>query len=436
MNRIVSAVLLLCFVSTGFAQSVKNAQSYLEKKQLDKAKTEIDEFLVKNPKDAEANYLKVKIYEGIAADPQMAKTMQGDLRQQAFDAYKMVVADSANLKAKMMVMRDNYQPIFSLYSGYYEDAAKAFNDAAAAKSKEGFKDALNLFEKANVIGQYIRENEWSTGIGKVDTTLYLNLGKAALNAGDDVNADKYFKDLADAKIAGTGGNVDEGFSVPYQWLTLYYKNKKDESNMKKYGELGRSLFPKENYFNLVMMDYYREAKDMPGLFNIYDELLKENPDSTPYHFNYANDIFGYVYNSDEGTVIKDKDLMLQKLQSELDNSMKLNPNDVNNNWLYSQYYYNKGIETRDLADKIRSTKPEDVKKKAELNTQAKDYFNKAIPYADKALTTLESTQLKEDKSKFKSIANLMQNIYQSLQMKDKLKVYQDKYDNADKVFIK
>ena len=435
MNKLVSVVLLSCIVSAGFSQTVKKAQSYLEAKQLDKAKTEIDGFLAKSPNDAEANYLKAKIYEGIAADPVMSKTMQGDLRQDAFDAYKKVIADSANIKTKMMVMRDNYQPVFNLYTGYYEDAAKSFNDAAGAQSKAGFKDAMNLFEKANNIGQYIRENEWAK-IGKVDTTLVLNIGKAALNAGDDAQAEKYFKELADAKIDGTGGKVDESFSVPYQWLTLYYKNKKDAADMKKYGELGRSLFPKENYFNLVMMDYYREAKDMPGLFNIYDELLKENPDSTNYHFNYANDIFGYVYNSDEGTVIKDKDVMLQKLQAELDQSMKLNPNDVNNNWLYSQFYYNKGIEARDIADKIRSTKPDDVKKKTDLAAQSKDFFNKAIPYADKAISTLEVSKLKDEKSKYKSIVNLMQNIYQSLQMKDKLKVYQDKYDGADKVFTK
>ena len=435
MNRLLSVVLLSFFVSAGFSQTVKKAQTYLEAKQLDKAKTEIDGFLEKSPNDAEGNYLKVKIYEAIAADPVMAKTIQGDLRQQALEAYKKVIADSANIKSKMMVMRENYQPVFNLYTGYYEDAAKAFNDAAAAQSKEGFKDAMNMFEKANNIGQYIRENEWAK-IGKVDTTLVLNIGKAALNAGDDTQAEKYFKELADAKIDGTGGKVDESFSVPYQWLTLYYKNKKDEVNMKKYGELGRSLFPKENYFNLVMMDYYREAKDMPGLFNIYDELLKENPDSTNYHFNYANDIFGYVYNSDEGTVIKDKAGMLQKLQAELDNSMKLNPNDVNNNWLYSQFYYNKGIEARDMADKIRSTKPEDVKKKADLNSESKDFFNKAIPYADKAISTLEVSKLKDEKSKYKSIVNLMQNIYQSLQMKDKLKIYQEKYDGADKVFTK
>ena len=74
MNRIVSLLLLLCLASAVNSQTIKKAQSYLDAKQLDKAKTEIDDYLVKNPNDAEGNYLKVKIYEGIVADPQLAKT--------------------------------------------------------------------------------------------------------------------------------------------------------------------------------------------------------------------------------------------------------------------------------------------------------------------------------------------------------------------------
>ena len=41
------------------------------------------------------------------------------------------------------------------------------------------------------------------------------------------------------------------------------------------------------------------------------------------------------------------------------------------NWLYAQYYYNKGIDTRDAALKIKGAKPEDVKKKTDLNAGCK-----------------------------------------------------------------
>lgn len=434
MKKIVLPILFTCFVSFTFGQTIKKATSYLDGKDYAKAKSEIDAFLAKTPNDAEGLYLKSKIYEKIADSAQLHSLVTGDAREIALDAFKKAIADSANMKAKLMVMKDNFQPVFGIYSGYYEDAAKAFNDAAASSDKAGFANAMNLFIKADETGQYIAKNKWAN-IGEVDTTLVLNIGKAALNAGNNDMADQYFSKLADANIKGTQGKTEESFEVPYQWLTLHYKDAKDEAKMNKYAALGKQYFPNDDYFDFVLMDYYRDKKDMPNLFKTYNELVTKHPDSLHYHFNYANDIFGYLYNSDEGVVVTNKDELLNTLHSELDKAMKLNSNDINTNWLYSQYYYNQGIETRDQALKIRSTKPEDVKKKADLNAQAKASWNAAIPYANKAITELEASNKKADRSRYKSVVNLMQNIYQSLEQKDKLKVYQDKYDNADKNFV-
>ena len=61
---------------------------------------------------------------------------------------------------------------------------------------------MNLFIKADNVGQYIAENKWSK-IADVDTTLVLNIAKAALNAGKNDVALTYFTKLADAHINGT-----------------------------------------------------------------------------------------------------------------------------------------------------------------------------------------------------------------------------------------
>ena len=436
MKKIILPLLFTCIVALTFGQDLKKAKSYLDSKQLDKAKTEIDGYLSKKPDDAEGNYLKSKIYEKIASDSsnQYKSLITGDARAEALESFKKAVADSNDVKLKLMVMKDNYQPVFDMYAGYYEEAAKAFNDAAVSQNKARFEDAMNLFIKANNVGQYIAKNKWAN-IGVVDTTLVLNIGKSALNAGKDADALKYFAELADANIKGVHVGNDAGFVIPYQWLTLHYKNAKDETNMLKYAALGKQLFPDDDYFDFVLMDYYREKKDYPGLFKKYDELVAKHQDSIHYHFNYANEIFGYMYNSDEGVVVNNKENLLKTLHSELDKAITLNPNDVNTNWLYSQYYYNLGIGNRDDALKIKSTNPEDVKKKAELNAQAKTNFNTAIPYGEKAISILEAGYKKSDKSKYKSINNLMQNIYQTLEQKDKLKIYQDKYDKAEAKFV-
>ena len=438
MKKIVLPVLLTFVITLTFGQDLKKAKSFLEDKQLDKAKTQIDGYLAKKPDDAEGNYIKSKIYESIASDStnQYKSLVTGDARAEAVEAFKKAVADSNDLKLKLLVMKDNYQPIFDVYQGYYADAAKAFNDAANAQSKPGFVTAMTLFIKANNAGQYIASNKWAN-IGQVDTTLVLNIGKAALNAGKeyDDTAVVYFSKLADASIKGMSSGNEAGYEIPYQWLTLHYKDAKDEANMLKYAALGKQLFPKEGYFNFVLMDYFRDKKDFPNLFKQYDELVTKSPDSIHYHFSYANEIFGYLYNSDEGVVVNDKENLLKTLKSELDKAIALDPNDVNTNWLYAQYYYNLGVSDRDEALKIKGTKPEDVKKKADINAQAKTNFTTAVPYGEKAISQLEAGNKKSDRSKYKSINNLMQNIYQSLEQKDKLKIYQDKYDQAETKFV-
>lgn len=436
MKKVIFTLLFSFFATMIFAQDLKTAKSDLEKKQLDKAKTDIDGYVAKSPDDGEGQYYKAKIYEQIASSDQF-KSLAPDAREQAFEAFKKAIADSADLKLKLVIIKDQYAPVFNLYTGYYEAGANAFNAAAPTGNKAGFEEAMNLFIKADNTGHYIAENKWSK-LPDVDTTLVLNIAKAALNAGKNDLAFTYFTKLADASINGTagGGEGNSAFILPYQWLTLHYKDAKDEANMMKYANLGKKLFPDNDYFDLVLVDYYRDKKNNDALFAKYNELVAKRPDSLMYHFNFANDIFGYIYNGDEGVVVKNKDSLLRVLGAQIEKAHSIDPNDVVTNWLYAQYYYNQGVDTRDAALKLKGPKPEDVKKKADLMAQSKESFNKAIPYGDKALSSLEGAgNKKSDKSRYKSIVNLMQKIYESMNQNDKVKGYQDKYDAADARFV-
>ncbi len=53
----------------------------------------------------------------------------------------------------------------------------------------------------------------------------------------------------------------------------------------------------------------------------------------------------------------------------------------------------------------------------------------------KQLLHFEEGYKKSQKSRYKSAVNLLENIYQSLGNKDKLKEYQDKYNAADEKFV-
>lgn len=428
---LLSGSLFLILLSGSFAQDTKKLKTYLDAKQYDKAKTEVDAAVTKNPADPLALYYKSKVYAAIASDAQ-AKTSVPDAREQAFEAFKKAVDTDKDNKVAFVAMQEQYKPIFDLYLGYYDAGASAFNTAATSGNKADFEQSLTLFKNSDMVGRYIFSKKWA--LSELDTQLVLTIGKAAINAGKKEEAVTYLRKLADANITATATDKTS-YQLPYQWLSFYYKENKDEANFLKYTALGKKHFPKDDYYDAVMLDYYRDKKDYDALFKKYDEIVVAYPDSVQYHFNYANEAFIYVYNSDAGTRINNRESLLKNVGVELQKVLAVKPNDVNTNWLLGQYYYNAGIDLKEQAIAIKSTKPEDVKKKADINAQARDILNKAIPFGEKALSALEVTNKKSDKSKYKSITDLMQRIYTSLNQVDKVKIYQGKYDTADAKFI-
>lgn len=434
MKRVISAAIFTFFLMSLQAQDIKSVRKAMEKNDLAGAKEQIDAVMAKTP-TPEAYYLKSKIYGMIATNDQLKNTVP-DARMQAFEAFKKVVETGSKDKDMALVQikegNNYYKPLFDLYTGYYDDGAKYFNLGATNNSKADFETAMNNFKNANLVGGYIASNKWA--LSELDTALVLNIAKSALNAGKKEEAVIYLQKLADQKIKGTPEGTG-GYELAYQWLTFYYKDKGDEANMMKYAGLGKEVFPKDDYFDGVVIDYLRKKGDKDALFKKYDEIVQAFPDSLNYHFNYANDAFNHVYNSSAGTQINNREALLNTVNQQLEKAISLDPNNINTNWLYGQYFFNSGIDLKEKAIAIKGTKPEDVKKKADLNAQANVQFNKGIPFVEKALSILEATNKKADKSKYKSIADLGQRIYASLGMKDKEKMYTQKYDGADAKFI-
>ncbi len=431
MKKILLSSLLLSMISGLFAQDTKKLKSYLDAKQYDKAKAEVDAAVLKNPSDQTALYYKSKVYVALAADPQF-KVSVPDARVQAFEAFKKAIDTDKDNKVLLLATQDQYKPIFDLYTGYYDAGAAAFNTGATSTNKADYDQALTLFKNSDMVGRYIYSKKWA--LSELDTQLVLTIAKAAINAGKKEEAAIYLKKLADANISGTA-NDKTSYQLPYQWLSYYYKDAKDEANFLKYSSLGKKNFPKDDYYDAIMLDYYRDKKDYDLLFKKYAEIIVAFPDSMQYHFNYANETFNYIYNSDAGTKINNKEELLKTVGTEIQKVLVATPDDINANWLLGQYYYNQGIDLKEKANAVKGAKPEDVKKKSDLNAQAKDAFNKAIPFPEKSLSILEKSNKKADKSKYKSIADLMQRIYTSLNQQDKVKVYTAKYDTADSKFV-
>jgi len=93
-----------------FAQSVDKAKEALKAGKVADAKTQIDGALAveKNQKIAEAWYIKLKVYNSIAANDQL-RTQYPDARDQAFDALKKYVDLDEKDKKLLLLQVDGYK---------------------------------------------------------------------------------------------------------------------------------------------------------------------------------------------------------------------------------------------------------------------------------------------------------------------------------------
>ena len=116
---------ILILVSGLFAQDTKKLKTYLDAKQFDKAKAEVDAAITKNPNDPIALYYKSKVYSVLSADAQF-KISVPDAREQAFEAFKKAIETDKENKVMFAATQDQYKPIFDLYTGYYDCRGKCF----------------------------------------------------------------------------------------------------------------------------------------------------------------------------------------------------------------------------------------------------------------------------------------------------------------------
>jgi hypothetical protein len=263
---------------------------------------------------------------------------------------------------------------------------------------------------------------------KLDTTLTYYTALSALNAKKDEDAVKYFSKLADAKV---GGKPE--MATSYRYLAKHYYDKKDEANMMKYITAGKELYPKDDYLPLLELDYVRDKGDKAALYKKYDEMLAANPDNFDMLFEYGNELFAETHVADASKRPAKYSENLKKIEELYTKAAALKPenSDV---WLsLGKHYYNQALFKEDEVRAIKGTKPEDVKKKADMNAEIVALADRSIAPLEKVFTMFDGEgKLKtHDKSNFKSSCNLLNYAYGMKKDKAKADFYQKKYDEAD-----
>ncbi|WP_116872902.1 tetratricopeptide repeat protein [Terrimonas sp.] len=419
MKKAMLVIFLAICTIGGFAQNIDKINDMVKNGELDKAKEGVDQLLTnaKQQKKVEAWITKAKVYAAIAANDKF-KTLVPDGRADAFAAIKKAEEIDKNELVKQLTL-ESYKPIYDLYAGYFDLGASQYN-------AEKYEDALATFQKSNDVSSYIFSRGW--GLSQLDTTLTYYAALSAMNAKKEEEATGLFQKLADANIGGKPEYV-----TIYRYLAKYYLDKKDVPNMQKYIKTGQALYPKDDYLPLVEFDYLRNQGDKKAIYAKYEELIASNPQNYEMIIDYANELFNETHVSDVKDRPADYDERIVKIEDLYKKALALKPEALEANLNLAKHYFNQALFIEEDANKIKSTKPEDVKKKEELKAQVVALCDKAIPPFEAVynnLITKETLKLSE-KSELKSACNNLAYCYDRKKDKAKSDFYQKKYDEID-----
>lgn len=413
MRKLIFSTLFAVAILGASAQSIDDIKDNIGKQQWDKAKEQIDKYLAneKNAKKADGWYYKGAIYNEVAKSEKY-KALLGstDGRMEAFNALKKYV--ELEPKNTLGVLEQNVR-FFDIYNGYFDMAATGFNAKNYDQAFENFKNAMVVEEYVSSKG--FTYNNFS--FPKLDTSLILNTAISAGQAKKTDEAMVYYQKLADAKIAGPA------YLEIYQQLVQYYNEKGDKATRDKYLAIGRELYPDDDYWTEIEL---RDAgTDKKALFAKYDELLGKYPSKYVLHYNYAAELFNYLFTQDKKPA--DYNEQYAKIQDVLKKAIAIKAT-PEANLLLARTLYNGVYDFEEASSAIKGTKPDDIKKKNELKTKIAAQYEQMLPYATAAYDIFDgkSTLKASEKGNFKVAADLITRYWESKNNKEKIKFYQDK----------
>lgn len=408
-------ILSAFFLATGtalFAQNLDDIQDKINKGKYDEAKEKIDKVLAepKYQKNANAWYYKGVVYNELGKDT-TKKDM--DYRMEAFNAFKKY--QELDPKNVMMALEQNGR-LFQLYEGYYNQGIAAFNVKNYDKAYSDFKNALAV--KDYVYGKKFEINGFS--FPALDTQLVNLTGSAAMLAKQEDAAIPYFVLLADAKLKG------DDYKDIYPILVDYYGRKNDAANKSKYLAVGMELYPNNPYWMQSQLD--AAGTDKSKRLDLYKDLVAKSPTNGDLAVDYSVELFNYVYGKDKPA---DYEQRKAELTTALQNAIKNNPESAQANFVMTQHLSNEIYDMQMEYSAIKGTKPEDVKKKQDLNKKIEARYDELFTYANNAVQQYEKMpELKAvDKANYRSVLNQMVDYYTMKKQADKAKVYNDKIKN-------
>jgi hypothetical protein len=412
MRKIIFSAFMLVTGINVFAQSLEDVQEKIAKGKYGEAQEKIDKLMSesKGQKNANAWYTKGIVYFNLSLD---SSRTDKDYRGESYAAFKKYYEmDPKNITGTL----EQNARLFQLYDAYYNGGIRAFNSKNYENSFANFRSALD-------VERYILGKGFTyTGVTlpALDTGLILNAAAAASKANMQDSAMNYYRQLAEAQITG------EQYIEIYQLLIDYYGKKNDVANRDKYLNLGKKLYPTNDYWYEVELGPLRENK--PQLISKYEELSKQNPSSYYLAYNYAVELFNYLYAADKKPA--EFAALNPKMRPAIQGAIKTNETSSDANLLMVRYLSEIIYGMEDSARAIKGTTPADVKRKQAIVARTNTAWDDLAPYAEAAFaayTAKTAADLKGyEKGNLKFVTNVLVDYYTNKKQTDKAKSYQEK----------
>ncbi len=404
------------------AQDFTTITTMIKLRQYDKAKPELDKYMTneKNAAKPESWYYKAVVYNGLALVDTKAITERKNLNQEAYNAIKKYM--EMDSKAPLT----NEETNTTLYNSYYvffDLGIKLYNGKQLEESYDLFKSTLEAHD-------YIYSHNLAGANGlkfaEHDTDIVWNLVVLGNELKKKEEVLGYYKRIADANLG------DEKYAEAYDELVKKYRKEGNTEMFNKYLDKAKKHFGSDPYWEAVGIEYAIKGLENEELFKKYEELMVTYPNNYMVYFNYGHDLDKYVYSADS----KGKDVSVYKKKiPELYKKAISIKSSIDANVLLANYYYNSSFDFIDEAQKIKGTKPEDVKKRSDLMASSKAALSQAIPSGEEAVKLYGAHKefKTSDKVNFKQVLDILSAAYKQNGNAAKAAEYEKKKEDVDKL---
>ncbi|MBL7728498.1 MAG: hypothetical protein JNM68_12465 [Dinghuibacter sp.] len=412
-GRTFTYLLCACMLVTvsANAQNLGHIRELAAAKQYTDARTNIELFLAQPAQASipDAWFLKGFIYKAIAETDSIEIPLT-EPRVAAFEAFKKCLELDPKNK---LLKAEQYVSFFSLYNQFFGRATQYFTSG-------NFTGAFDYFVHAGKVQQYIYQKGFTFRgfrFTQVDTGLLLNTAISAFKAGRKTEGIVYFSRLADARIP------DPQYLPVYHALVEYFISVRDEIAFHKYLNIGRQLFPYDQYWVEAEQSMIKSKGLNRALVRSYEEKLRKDPGNFQLSYTFCTELFNMLFSP--GITPEETPAIQQKLEQRLEQTLALQQNGVQTELLLARYQYNNARnqpnEAGSATDSLPTTRTV-LLEKAHENALTAFRFFESKPHLSRG-----------EIENFKIAANILAGIADMLNQVDEANTYRTKITDISKM---